>query len=273
MTMRVAVVRSARSARAVLVDSVLTALDRAGHVPVEVPVTTGATVDLGCYDAVLLLSPAHPSLRARPGAWRAWDRWHATTVPWLTSVARDAGVRRLVLQSSALVYADGGGEEVDERSSLAVTAATEPWCAAESATHRFVDGCHTAVVLRLAPLRDDPSQMVWLEAAAERPASCLQVWWQSTTTVAEAADAMARALHCTGGIFNVGSAVSGPGASEAHRRAADRFVALPSWGHLLPWRGRTPERLEPYTRSVRLQPDRFTLAAGWAPDAARRTRG
>ena len=263
---QVAVVRSARTAPTALAAAVLHELRAAGHAVSDLAVAPGEPVDLDGHEVVLLLSPEHPSMHAHHGAWREWDRWHATTVPWLTSVARAAHVRRLVLQSSALLYADAAAVPVDERAAVAVTPATEPWCAAETAVNRFADsGARGAVVLRIAPLADDQAVAPWLNAAASRPGSCPQVRWQPTAEVAEAADAFVRALDAAPGIYNVGGSASGPLATAASRSAASRLFSLPPVGQLLPWRARVDDRLEPYCRSIRLDPHRFSSVTGWAP--------
>lgn len=263
---RVAVVRSSRTPTTALGVAVCEQLRAAGHHVTEVAVTAGDSVDLCESDVAILLSPEHPSLHSHHGGWREWDRWHATTVPWLTSVARAAHTRRLVLQSSALVYADSASTAVDERSPVGVTRATEPWCAAETAVNRFAaSGPRSAVVLRVAPLVDDPAVTPWLAAAAARPGTCPQVRWHPMAHIAEAADAFVRAVHVSPAVYNVGCSQSGPHAIEPGRSLAGRFFALPPVGQLLPWRARVDDRLEPFCRSIRLDAQRFAGITGWAP--------
>ncbi len=262
----VALVSSGRAAEVEVVSRLGDALRTRGR---SVRVLRGDSPELDsptAFDGVLsvvLLAPSWPSgvAAGRPRAFRAVDRWWSEEVPRLVALARVGGCRRVVLQSSTLLYADAGAKHVDETSPLGITAVTEPLCAAELATTSFADVCRTAVVLRTAPLAT-PQVLDWLHAGSARAAhGGVDAGWTSTLGVDAAVDALTRALECPTGIYNVAEPAVRRAGIVAGRAARGRGLRA----HLSP-RHLPGARVEPFARSLRVDSDAFARTTGWSPE-------
>ena len=187
-------------------------LRAAGAQPVEASLfDPGALSDVFAdKDAVLNLATAIPPL-SRAGRKRAWDENHRIRTVGAGAVATaaaKAGVPRLVQESIAFAYADGGDHWLDEDSRLDVPTHGVGILEAEAAIDTYrADGGGTGVVLRfgnfMAP--DSSHTRAQLAMAARGMLPLVgedQAWWP-LIHVDDAATAVVAALDCRGGVFNV----------------------------------------------------------------------
>lgn len=225
---------------------------RAPRVRVADLMDVGALVALleGC-DAVVDLAASEPDgwALAVPGSWRRQDQLLTRGVENLVAASHVAGVRRLVLQSSSTLYADGGETWIREGHPVDVTAATEPLVVAESQVHDFAGTARTGVVLRLGHV---------IGGAESRPAGLgvgASEAWMHLVHPDDAADAVVAALCAGTGTYNVGA--------EPLRRSEVETGILGRPGLLTRRLG--AGRLEPRARSLRVSSDHFVASTGWTP--------
>jgi nucleoside-diphosphate-sugar epimerase len=181
---------------------------------------------------------------ADPSAWDENDRMRTEASAAIARAARAAGVQRLVQESIAFVYADGG---------VTTTALT-----AERNARELFDG--DTVVLRFGLFigPDSGSSRAALEAA--RGGASIAVGppgaYRPTLWLDDAAAAIAAALHAPAGTYNVADADPPTNAEiDAALAAAVGVEAL---------RARAPQD-GPLARSQRVSSRRLREASGWAP--------
>jgi UDP-glucose 4-epimerase len=186
------------------------------------------------------------------------DRIRAEASAAIARAARAAGVQRLVQESIALVYADGGDAWLDEDAPVAGGGMTTSALTAEANARELFDG--DTVVLRFGVFigRDSRSTLAALEAArggasiapgppdAYRPTICLD----------DAAATIAAALRAPAGTYNVADCEPSTNAEiDAALAAAVGVGAL---------RPRAPQD-GPLARSQRVSSRRLHEAGGWTP--------
>lgn len=206
----------------------------------------------------------------RTRAWRRNDWLRTEGVRRVVEAARAAGVRRVVQQSSSLLYADQGDVWVTEESPLAITGATEPASVAESHVQAYSCGSRTGVVLRLGSiLGDDPTTRLQLRSAHNGYAIGLGSpdGWAHVVHAEDLGPAVLAALGVQSGIYNVGSEpvlradlMAGFAAAVDRDRVDFAGPVMQRLGGL---------RLEPLTRSLRVSSQRFVAHSGWSPSRAR----
>ncbi|WP_188780312.1 NAD-dependent epimerase/dehydratase family protein [Marmoricola endophyticus] len=204
----------------------------------------------GC-DAVVDLASHEPDhwQIAVPGSWRRQDQLLTRGVENLVAAAYLADVRRVVLQSSSVLYADGGEGWVREGHPVDVTSATEPLAVAESQVLDLAGPTRAAVVLRLGHVvGGGETHPVGLGIGS--PES-----WMHLVHPDDAAEAVVAALRAPTGTYNVGA--------EPLRRSEVETGVLGRPGLLTRRLG--AGRLEPHARSLRVSSDHFTATTGWAP--------
>lgn len=220
------------------------------------------------FDAVCNLATSIPvGMAARwPGAWRENDRLRTQGSANLVQAAKAAGVRRVVQESVSFVYADGGDEWISETSPLAVTRAVEPAAVAECNASDFRCKSRESVVLRFGNFVGDDAMTRWRLslARAGRPIGIGDpAGWAHVVHPSDAGAAVVAALLAPSGVYNVGAepvrraelfGVFG----EAAGRPAVAF--LPKLAVTL-----AGERLEPLTRSHRVDSHKLHEATGWKP--------
>jgi nucleoside-diphosphate-sugar epimerase len=143
---------------------------------------------------------------ADPSAWKENDRVRTDASAAVARAAQDAGVRRLVQESIAFVYADGGDAWLDEDSPIVGGGVTTTALTAERNARELFDG--DTVVLRFGLFvgADSGSSRAMLEAArggasiAIGPPSA----YRPTIWLDDAAAAAAAALRAPAGTYNVG---------------------------------------------------------------------
>ncbi|MCO1653729.1 NAD-dependent epimerase/dehydratase family protein [Pseudonocardia humida] len=193
-----------------------------------------------------------------PSAWAENDRLRTAASAAIARAARDAGARRLVQESIAFVYAEGGDAWLDEDAPAVGGGVTTTALTAERNARELFDG--DTVVLRfglfLGP--DSESALAALEAArggasvaVGPPGAFRPMIWLD-----DAAAAVAAALRVPAGTYNV--ADTDP-ATNAEIDAA--LAAAVGVGSL---RTGTPQP-GPLARSQRVSSRRLREAGGWAP--------
>jgi nucleoside-diphosphate-sugar epimerase len=167
-------------------------------------------------------------------------------------------VRRLVQDSIAFVYADGGDAWLDEDAPVAGGGVTTSALTAERNARELFGG--DTVVLRFGLFvgPDSGSTLATLEAAREGRSNAVGApgAYRPTLWLDDAAAAIAAALHAPAGTYNVADADPPTNAEiDAALAAAVGVEAL---------RLQTPQD-GPMARSQRVSSRRLREATGWAP--------
>jgi UDP-glucose 4-epimerase len=219
-------------------------------------------------DAVVNLLTHVPSAdrMADRSAWEENDRVRAEASAAIARAARAARVRRLVQESIAFVYVDGGDAWLDEDAPVAGGGVTTSALTAEHNARELFDG--DTVVLRFGQFigPDSGSTLAALEAAGGgasiavgRPGAYRPTLWLD-----DAAAAIAAALGVPAGTYNVADADPPTNAEiDAALAAAVGVEAL---------RPRAPQD-GPLARSQRVSSRRLREASGWAPHMRAGTEG
>jgi nucleoside-diphosphate-sugar epimerase len=211
-------------------------------------------------DAVINLLTHIPSAErmADLSAWKENDRLRTEASAAVARAAQAAGVRRLVQESIAFVYADGGDGWLDEAAPVAGGGVTTTALTAERNARELFDG--DTVVLRFGLFmgHDSESTLAALDAArggasiaigppgAYRP----MIWLDDATA------AIAAALRVPAGTYNVADA-DPPTNSEI-----DAALAAAVGVDVLRRRVRQDG---PLARSQRVSSRRLRDASGWTP--------
>jgi nucleoside-diphosphate-sugar epimerase len=211
-------------------------------------------------DAVVNLLTHVPSAdrMGDPSAWEENDRVRTEASAAIARAAQAAGVQRLVQESIAFVYADGGDAWLDEDAPVAGGGVATSALTAERNARELFDG--DTVVLRFGQFigPDSGSAVATLEAA--RGGSSIAVGppgaYRPTLWLDDAAAAIAAALRVPAGTYNVADADPPTNADiDAALAAAAGVEAL---------RLRAPQDA-PQARSQRVSSRRLREASGWAP--------
>jgi nucleoside-diphosphate-sugar epimerase len=193
-----------------------------------------------------------------PSAWEENDRMRTEASAAIARAAQVARLERLVQESIAFVYADGGDTWLEEDAPVAGGGVTTTALTAERNARELFDG--DTVVLRfglyIGP--DSRSTLAALEAA-RRGASIAPGppgAYRPTVWLDDAAAAIAAALRAPAGTYNVAdSSPATNGEIDAALAAAVGVDAL---------RPRAPQD-GPLARSQRVSNRRLRDASGWAP--------
>jgi nucleoside-diphosphate-sugar epimerase len=221
-------------------------------------------------DAVVNLASAIPPMTRflSVKAWRNNDRVRSEGSAAVVDAARAAGVGRLVQESVSMLYRDQGARWIDEDAPIDRYPMARGNLAAEANAHRFSQAGGTRVVLRFGwfygPGATHSEQLL---AMARRhlglvlgpPSS-----YVSSIHVADAAAAVAAALHAGAGTFNIvdDEPLTKREYADALARAASAAMWLRGPGRAALVFG---DRLTSLTRSLRVGNARFRTATGWAP--------
>lgn len=225
-------------------------------------------------DAVVnLLTRIPPAARmGDPGAWEENDRLRTEASAAIAEAAQAAGVDRLVQESLAFVYADGGDAWLDEDAPVVGGGTTDTALVAErNATERF--GGDT-VVLRFALFVGPDSDLTLTDVMNARaglsPSVGRRDAYRATVWLDDAASAVVAALDAPAGTYNVADAdpaTRGEG-DAALAAAVGRDTLDPVFAD-----DAIPPRMEPLARSQRLSTRRLTEATGWTPRVRAATEG
>ena len=193
-----------------------------------------------------------------PSAWEENDRLRSEASAEVARAAREAGVQRLVQESIAFVYAEGGDAWLDEDAPVAGGGVTTTALTAERNARELFDG--DTIVLRFGLFMgpDSGSTLAALEAArggasvAAGPPGA----YRPTVWLGDAATAIVAALGVPAGTYNV-TDMDPPTNAEI-----DAALAVAVGVEAL--RPGTP-REGPLARSQRVSNRRLREASGWAP--------
>lgn len=226
-------------------------------------------VFMGC-DAVVNLASALPSPQRfiLKSAWTECQRIRTEGSASVVDAALAAEVPRLVQESVAMIYRDGANRWIDEDSPVDHYPIATGIHAAEANARRFARAGGTAVVLRFGIFYGHGaahSEQIMAMARrhlgfqAGRPYS-----YVSSIHLADAAAAVAAALKCSGGTYNI--------VDDQPVTARDNTLAMANAVGARPWL-RGPGRLASLlgtrttsiTRSLRVSNARFRSATTWKP--------
>jgi nucleoside-diphosphate-sugar epimerase len=193
-----------------------------------------------------------------PSAWAENDRVRTEASAAIARAARAAGAQRLVQESIAFVYADGGDAWLDEDAPVAGGGVTTTALTAERNARELFDG--DTVILRFGLFMgpDSGSARAALETA--RGGGSIAIGrpdaYRPTIWLDDAAAAIAAALRVPAGTYNVADADPPTNAEiDAAVAAAVGVEAL---------RPREPQD-GPLARSQRVSSRRLREASDWAP--------
>jgi nucleoside-diphosphate-sugar epimerase len=205
---------------------------------------------------------------ADPSAWEENDRLRTEASAAIARAAQAARVQRLVQESIAFVYADGGNAWLDEDAPVAGGGVTTTALTAERNVRELFDG--DTVVLRFGLFMgpDSGSTLAALEAA--RGGTSIAVGppdaYRPTLWLDDAAAAIAAAVRAPAGTYNVADADPPTNAEiDAALAAAVGVEALRSRAPQDGPPERQPDHRGPLTRSQRVSSQRLREASGWAP--------
>jgi nucleoside-diphosphate-sugar epimerase len=219
-------------------------------------------------DAVVNLLTHVPSAdrMADPSAWEENDRVRTEASAAIARAAQAARVQRLVQESIAFVYADGGDAWLDEDAPVAGGGVATSALTAERNARELFDG--DAVVLRFGQFigPDSESAVATLEAA--RGGASIAVGppgaYRPTLWLDDAAAAIAATLRVPAGTYNV--------ADTAPATNAEIDAALAAVVGVESLRRRAAQDA-PQGRSQRVSTHRLREASGWAPRVRAGTDG
>jgi UDP-glucose 4-epimerase len=214
-------------------------------------------------DAVVnLLTRIPPAERmATPGAWDENDRLRREASAVIARAARVAGAGRLVQESLAFAYADGGDAWLDEDAAVVGGGTTSTAVVAEANARVLFDD---TVVLRFGMFIGPDSGLSLSDVEAARagisPSLGRRDAYLPTVWLDDAATAVVAALGAPAGTYNVAD-TDPPTRGEIDAALA----AVVGRTGLRPALEEVPAELEPVARSQRLSSRRLHEASGWAP--------
>jgi nucleoside-diphosphate-sugar epimerase len=216
-------------------------------------------------DAVVNLLTHIPAAdrMGQPRAWDENDRLRCEASAAVALAARDAGADRLVQESLAFVYADGGSAWLGEDAPVDATGTTATALVAEAnAAERFPGD---TVVLRFGLFVGPDSHLTRADVENARragisPSLGARRAYRPTLWLDDAGSAVAAALDAPAGIYNVADA-DPPTRAEIDAALA----AAVGRDALRPALEDVPPVLEPVARSQRISSRRLREATGWAP--------
>jgi UDP-glucose 4-epimerase len=219
-------------------------------------------------DAVVNLLTHVPSAdrMADPSAWEENDRLRTEASAAIARAAQAAGVQRLVQESNAFVYADGGDAWLDEDAPVAGGGVATSALTAERNAREPFDG--DTVVLRFGQFIGPESESTVATLEAARAGASIAVGppgaYRPTLWLDDAAAAIAAALRIPAGTYNV--------ADTDPATHAEIDAALAAAVGVQGLRPRAPQDA-PQGRSQRVSTRRLREASGWAPRLRAGTEG
>jgi UDP-glucose 4-epimerase len=211
-------------------------------------------------DAVVNLLTHIPDIdrMADPSAWEDNDRLRTEASARIARAARDGRVKRLVQESIAFVYDDGGEAWLDEDAPAAGGGVTTTALTAERNARELFDG--DTVVLRFGLFTGPDSGFTTAALEAARRGASSAVGppgaYRPMLWLDDAAAAIAAALRAPAGTYNVADADPPTNAEidASLAAAAGRKVLRPG-----------AQQDGPLARSQRVSSRRLREATGWVP--------
>lgn len=230
------------------------------------------------HDAVANLATAIPSTVSYPfrRAWRANDRIRTEGSTAVREAAQRAGVERVVQESIAFGYADGGAAWLDEDSPVDTFPILEANLTAEANAHRFTASGGTGVVLRFGlfygPGSVNSDEMLalarWRFGVQLGPPNA----YMPTIHLTDAAAAVSAALTIPAGTYNAtdDEPLTARELTDAVATAVGRKPLLRGPGRLALLGGSSMSAI---IRSQRVSNAKFKQASGWSPRYANAREG
>ena len=208
--------------------------------------------------------------RATPGAWDENDRLRREASAVIARAAQAAGARRLIQESLAFLYADGGDDWLDESAPVHAAGPTETALVAEEHAQQLFEG--ETVVLRFGLFIGPDSDLTVTDLEAARsgisPTFGSRRAYLPTVWLDDAAAAVAAAARAPAGVYNVAD-------SDPPRRAEIDAALASAVGRtaLRVALDEVPRGLEPIARSQRVSSARLREVTGWIPRVRGGTEG
>jgi UDP-glucose 4-epimerase len=216
----------------------------------------------GADTVVNLLTHIPPADRmAAAGAWEENDRLRREASAVIAGAAQAAGAGRLVQESLAFIYQDGGDAWLDEDAAVAAGGPTATALTAEANAARFAGD---TVVLRFGLFIGPDSGLSHADIEAARaglsPTVGARAAHRPTVWLDDAATAVAAANGAPAGTYNVADAEPPTNAEidAALAAAVGRDTLRPATAGIPPGR-------EAMARSQRVSSRRLREATGWTP--------
>ena len=230
----------------------------------------GLTVAIAGHEAVVNLATALPSTASfiRRSAWRECERVRTEGSATVVRACLDAGVPRVIQESVVMLYRDGGRAWIDENHPVDHFPITKGNHAAEANAARFAGAGGQSIVLRFGLFYGvGAAHSEQIAALARRHIGFVpgpRDSFMSSIHVVDAGDAVAAALACPGGTYNVVD--DEPLTKDQHAQACADAMGAAAWikgpGRLGLLLG---DRMTSMTRSLRATNARFRDAAHWQP--------
>lgn len=222
------------------------------------------------HDAVVNLASALPSTTAfiRKSAWRECERVRTEGSAAVVAAARDMGISKVIQESVAMIYADGGAGWIDEDHPVDHYPISAGNHAAEASARRFAETGGDATILRFGvfygPHAAHSEQILDLARRHIGFVPGRADTYLSSIHVSDAADAVVAALAAPAGTYNIVD--DEPVTKHAYAAACASAVGVKIWigvpGRLGLVFG---DRITSLTRSLRVSNKRFRDAADWRP--------
>ena len=229
------------------------------------------TAFAGADAVVNLLTHVPPADRmATPGAWDENDRLRRDGSAAIARAAQAAGAGRLVQESVAFVYADGGDAWLEEDAPIAGSPRTSTALIAEANAEGLFAG--DTVVLRFGLFVGPDSGLTQSNVEDARagisPNLGRRDAYRPTLWLDDAATAVAAVLGAPAGIYNVAD-------DDPPTRAEIDAALAAAVGRdaLVPALDEVPPEVELVARSQRVSNRRLREAAGWVPRVRAGTDG
>jgi 2-alkyl-3-oxoalkanoate reductase len=248
-------------------------LERLGAAAIQVDLfdRTAVTRAVAGHDAVINVATHIPPSSVRmllPGAWKENDRIRREGAANLAAAALEAGAGRLIQESFAPIYVDGGARWIDEGWPSRPVRYNRSVLDAERTAAGFTAKGGCGIVLRFAGFYGpDAFQVVDAVKMIRKgwaPLPGAPDAYFSSIHHDDAATAAAAALNARPGIYNVGD-----DEPVTHREYVDSLAAATGVAppRLLPaWLARLGGSIvELLSRSLRISNRKFRQETGWAP--------
>jgi nucleoside-diphosphate-sugar epimerase len=253
-------------------DSKAEVLRHQGAAPVQVSLfdRDGLTKAISGHDAVVNLASALPSPQRfmLKSAWTECQRIRTEGSATVVDAALGAGVPRVVQESVAMIYRDGGDRWIDENWPVDHYPIAAGNHAAESSARRFAESGRDAVILRLGLFYGlgaaHSEQIMGLARRHIAFQAGRSDTYLSSIHLADAGSAVVAALGCPAGTYNIVD--DDPVTKRQNTQAMEEAVGTKAWitgpGRLALLLG---DRITSMSRSLRVSNARFRAAADWKP--------
>ena len=220
------------------------------------------------HDVVVNMASTLPSPQRfiLKSAWTECQRIRTQGSATVVDAALAAGVARVVQESVAMIYHDGGNQWIDEDWNIDQYPIAAGNHAAESSARRFAESGRDAVILRFAlfygPGAAHSEQIMAMARRHIAFEASRRDTYVSSIHLVDAASAVVAALQCPSGTYTIVD--DDPVTKKQNTQAIAEAVGTRQWitgpGRLALVLG---DRTTSMTRSLRVSNGRFRAAADW----------